>query len=143
MDVAGILRSKGGAVTTAKPGTTMTEAIALLSERQIGALVVSEDGRALLGIVSERDVVRGLAERGADFLACTLAECMASPVVTCAPGASDREVMAMMTEHRFRHLPVIEDGALVGIVSIGDVVKSRLDGILAEADALREYIVRG
>lgn len=143
MDVAGILRSKGSTVTTAKPDMTMTEAIALLDEHQIGALVVSDDGRTLLGIVSERDVVRGLAERGAGFLACTLAECMASPVVTCAPSDSDREVMAMMTDRRFRHLPVIEDGALVGIVSIGDVVKSRLDGILAEADALRDYIVRG
>ena len=143
MDVAGILRSKGSAVTTAKPDMTTTEAIALLNERQIGALVVSDDGRTLLGIVSERDVVRGLAERGAGFLSCTLAECMASPVVTCSPSDSDRAVMAMMTDRRFRHLPVIEDGALVGIVSIGDVVKSRLDGILAEADALREYIVRG
>ncbi len=143
MDVAGILRAKGGAVTTAKPGMTMAEAVALLSERQIGALVVSDDGRNLLGIVSERDVVRGFAERGAAFLACTLSECMASPVVTCAPGDSDREIMALMTDRRFRHLPVIEDGALVGIVSIGDVVKSRIDGIVAEADALREYIVRG
>ncbi len=143
MDVAGILRSKGRAVATAKPDTTVAEAVAALSERRIGALVVSDDGRNLLGIVSERDVVSGLAERGAAFLDCTLSDCMASPVMTCAPGDTDREIMALMTDRRFRHLPVIEDGALAGIVSIGDVVKSRIEGIVAEADALREYIVRG
>ena len=100
-------------------------------------------GVGLVGIVSERDIVRGLAERGAEFLGCTVEDCMASPVETCAPGDGDREILALMTDRRFRHLPVLEDGRLIGIVSIGDVVKARIDGVIAEADALRDYIVRG
>lgn len=143
MDVAGILRSKGNSVCTATPDKTIGAAVSLLYERQIGALVVTDDDLHPIGIVSERDIVRGLAEKGAEFLACTLADCMASPVVSCAPADTDREIMAMMTDRRFRHLPVMDGGDLVGIISIGDVVKSRIDGIAAEADALKEYIQRG
>lgn len=142
MDVAGILRAKGGEVCTVGPGAAVAEAVSILNARRIGALVVTEGG-ALAGIVSERDIVSGLAEKGADFLDCALAECMTTQVVTCAPTDSDREVLALMTDRRCRHLPVLDGGALVGIVSIGDVVKSRIDGIVAEADALRDYIVRG
>ena len=121
----------------------MSAAIALLSERRIGALVVTDDDLHPIGIVSERDIVRGLADKGGEFLDCTLADCMASPVVTCAPGDTDREIMALMTDRRFRHLPVLDGGDLVDIVSIGDVVKSRIDGIAAEAEALKDYILRG
>ena len=143
MDVRAILRAKGSEVATAAPGTTIADAVAMLTERMIGALVVTDGGGALVGIISERDIVRGLAEQGAAFLDCRIEICMASPVETCAPGDSDREILALMTDRRFRHLPVIEDGRLIGIVSIGDVVKSRIDGVMAEADALRDYIVRG
>ena len=143
MDVRAILRAKGSEVATAAPGTTIADAVAMLTERMIGALVVTDGGGALVGIISERDIVRGLAEQGAAFLDCRIEICMASPVETCAPGDSDREILALMTDRRFRHLPVVEDGRLIGIVSIGDVVKSRIDGVMAEADALRDYIVRG
>ena len=143
MDVRAILKAKGSEVATVRPGITIAAAVAELSERMIGALVVTDDGGALVGIVSERDIVRGLAGQGAAFLDCTVETCMASPVETCAPGDGDREILALMTDRRFRHLPVVEDGRLIGIVSIGDVVKSRLDGAIAEADALRDYIVRG
>ena len=143
MDVRAILRAKGGEVATVAPGTTIADAVAMLTERMIGALVVTDGGGALVGIISERDIVRGLAEQGAAFLDCRIEICMASPVETCAPGDSDREILALMTDRRFRHLPVVEDGRLIGIVSIGDVVKSRIDGVMAEADALRDYIVRG
>ena len=143
MDVRAILKAKGGEVATVPPDTTIAAAVAVLTERMIGALVVTDENGALVGIVSERDVVRGLAEQGAAFLDCRIETCMASPVETCAPGDSDREILALMTDRRFRHLPVVEDGRLIGIVSIGDVVKSRIDGVMAEADALRDYIVRG
>ena len=143
MDVAGILRAKGAQVWTVPPETTVADAVALLHTHEIGALIVGDGTTAPAGIISERDVVTGLADRGADFLNCTLDECMSSPVLTCAPSDSDREIMALMTDRRVRHLPVVEDGKLCGIVSIGDVVKSRIDGIMAEADALKDYIVRG
>ena len=143
MDVCTILRGKGSEVATVPPETTVAAAVALLAEHMIGALVVTDASGALVGIISERDIVRGLAEQGAAFLDCPIETCMASPVQTCAPGDSDREILALMTDRRFRHLPVVEDGSLIGIVSIGDVVKSRIDGVIAEADALRDYIVRG
>ena len=143
MDVRAILRAKGGEVATVPPDTSIADAVAELAERMIGALVVTDGGGALVGIISERDIVRGLAEQGTAFLDCRIDTCMASPVETCSPGDSDREILALMTDRRFRHLPVVEDGKLIGIVSIGDVVKSRIDGVMAEADALRDYIVRG
>ena len=143
MDVRAILKAKGSKVATAPPDTTIASAVAVLTERMIGALVVTDENEALVGIVSERDIVRGLSEQGAAFLDCRIETCMASPVETCASGDSDREILALMTDRRFRHLPVVEDGRLIGIVSIGDVVKSRIDGVMAEADALRDYIVRG
>ena len=108
------------------PETTIAAAVAILTERMIGALVVTGENGSLAGIISERDIVRGLAEQGAAFLDCPIDTCMASPVETCAPGDSDREILALMTDRRFRHLPVVEDGRLIGIVSIGDVVKSRI-----------------
>ena len=143
MTVSAILKAKGGQVVTVPPETTVAQAIEELSGRQIGAVVVADGDGKLLGIFSERDLVRGLAEAGPSFLDGELGACMASPVVTCGLDDSEREVMALMTDRRFRHLPVVDDGKLVGIVSIGDVVKSRIDAALAEADALRDYIIRG
>jgi CBS domain-containing protein len=107
-------------------------------------MVVSEDGRSVSGMISERDVVRGLAERGARILEVPVAELMTRTVFSCGPKDTIKQVMAEMTRRRVRHLPVVADGVLVGIVSIGDVVKSRLDEVETETNVLREaYIARG
>ena len=140
MDVEAILRSKGRAVATIRPDVPITAALAALAERNIGALVVSADGEAVDGIVSERDIVRGLADRGGAFLAEEVAAAMTQRVVTCSPQDTVADLMALVTNRRFRHLPVVEDGRLCGIVSIGDLVKSRLDEIEHEARSLRSFI---
>jgi len=143
MNVEAILRSKGRAVATIRPEAPITAALATLTERNIGALVVSADGEAVDGIVSERDIVRGLAARGGAFLADQVAAAMSRPVVTCSPQDKVADLMALVTNRRFRHLPVVEDGRLCGIVSIGDLVKSRLDDIEHEALSLRSFIAGG
>jgi CBS domain-containing protein len=111
-----------------------------LISRNIGALVVSKDGESVDGIISERDVVHALADRGTDLLSLKIAEVMTRPVVTCDPADSIEQLMAEMTNRRFRHFPVVQDGRLCGIVSIGDVVKSRLDEVEYEARSLRSFI---
>ena len=139
MNVETILRSKGGAVTTVAPRATIRDAVALLRRERIGALVVS-GGARVEGILSERDIVHGLADRGAPLLDATVEELMTRRVFTCTPRDSVGDLMAMMTERRIRHIPVLKDGALAGIVSIGDVVKHRLDEIEYEASSLRSFI---
>jgi CBS domain-containing protein len=140
MNVEAILRSKGRAVATIGPDAPITAALAALTERNIGALVVSADGEAVDGIISERDIVRGLADRGGAFLGGQVAAAMTRPVVTCSPQDNVADLMALVTNRRVRHLPVVEDGRLCGIVSIGDLVKSRLDEIEHEARSLRSFI---
>ncbi len=140
MNVEKILTTKGRSVVTIAPDATIDEATAEMRRREIGALVVSEDGVTVAGILSERDIVHGLAERGARLLTLPVAALMTRHVFTCKPGDSIAELMAEMTERRIRHLPVVEDGRLAGIVSIGDVVKSRLDEVELEASSLREFI---
>ncbi|MBM3503758.1 MAG: CBS domain-containing protein [Alphaproteobacteria bacterium] len=142
MDVAGILRRKGSSVVTVSPDSPVSDVVALLNTRRIGVVVVSRDGRTVEGIISERDVVRGLAQRGAAILAQPVREVMTSPVRTCRRSDSIDRLMSDMTDRRIRHLPVVEDGTLCGIVSIGDLVKTRLDEIEHEASALREYVGR-
>jgi CBS domain-containing protein len=143
MNVEGILRSKGATVVTIKPDATVGDLVRGLREERIGAMVVSEDGRSVLGIISERDVVRGLAERGPRILETLVAELMTRQVVSCTPRDTVKQVMAEMTRRRVRHLPVVSDGMLSGIVSIGDVVKNRLEEIETETNVLREvYIAR-
>lgn len=115
----------------------------MLKDKRIGAVVVSSDGTGVLGILSERDIVHGLAERGTAVLESMVEDLMTSDVETCSLADTDREILALMTDRRFRHLPVVDDGALAGIISIGDVVKSRLDEIMREAEALRDYITQG
>ena len=107
----------------------------------IGAFVVSQDGSTILGMVSERDIVHGLAEHGTKLLALPVSQVMTSPVVTCTPEDTVTAVMARMTRYRVRHLPVVEDGELSGIVSIGDVIKHRLDELEMEANILRETLM--
>jgi CBS domain-containing protein len=140
MDVETILRTKGRAVATIRPEDTVGAAVEALVSGNIGALVASEDGEHVDGIISERDIVHALARHGDAFLALTVAEVMTRSVVTCDPTESVAELMAEMTNRRIRHLPVVRDGRLCGIVSIGDVVKNRLDEIEYEARSLRSFI---
>ena len=143
MNVDGILRAKGANVVTIRPDASVGQLVDGLREERIGAMVVSEDGRTVLGIVSERDVVRGLADRGPRILEAPVADLMTRQVFSCTPQDSVKHVMAEMTKRRIRHLPVIAEGTLSGIVSIGDVVKNRLEEMETEANVLREaYIGR-
>ena len=143
MNVEGILRAKGAAVVTIRPDATIGDLVHGLREERIGAMVVSEDGTSVLGIISERDVVRGLADRGPRILEATVAELMTRDVVSCTPRDTVKQVMAQMTKRRIRHIPVLADGVLCGIVSIGDVVKNRLEEMETETNILREaYIAR-
>ena len=140
MRLSEILRTKGGAVVTIAPDATVTEVLGTLSQYRVGALVVSTDGRTVTGIVSERDIVRSLAELGPTTLELAAADIMTLEVVTASPTASVDDVMATMTERRFRHVPVTEDGRLVGIVSIGDVVNAKLRALEIETEQLTNYI---
>jgi CBS domain-containing protein len=142
MNVATILKAKGYNVVTASPGMTLAEAARLLSEKRIGALVIMQ-GRQMLGILSERDIVKTVAYAGAEALERSVRDVMTSRVVTCSLNDSVDELMDEMTDRRFRHMPVVEDGELVGIVSIGDVVKHRIAETIMESEALRFYIVHG
>jgi len=140
VNVAAILRTKGRQVITIAPHAKVATATALLRRHGIGALVVSADGAAVLGILSERDIVHALADQASKALELEVAQLMSHPVVTCKPDDGIAELMSLMTERRIRHLPVIERGALAGIVSIGDVVKNRLDEVESEASSMREFI---
>ena len=141
MNVDGILRAKGASVVTIKPDATIGDLVRGLRDERIGAMVVSEDGRSVLGIISERDVVRGLAERGPRILEAAVAELMTRQVVSCTPRDTVKQVMAEMTKRRIRHVPVLTDGVLSGIISIGDVVKNRLEEIEMETNVLREAYI--
>ncbi len=143
MFVAKILDDKGHEVVTADPDESVASIAATLSERRIGAMPVSSPGGALVGIVSERDVVAALAEHGRDALERPVGEIMTRRVITCTRADHIDDLMARMTEGRMRHLPVLEGDELVGIVSIGDVVKARMGEIEAEAQALKDYITTG
>lgn len=141
MNVQSILAAKGSAVATIEPGATLSTATASLRDHGVGALVVSSDKSAILGILSERDVVRALASHGAGTLGRSVETAMSSDVITCRPSDSIEELMVLMTSRRIRHLPVVDDhGALAGIVSIGDVVKLRLGELENENQKLFEYI---
>ncbi len=143
MLVSDILRRKGSDVVTVGPDTTVAQLLALLAEHGIGATVVSSDGRAVEGIVSERDVVRALAREGSDSLTRTVGSICTREVAVAVTGDRLEDLAATMTERRFRHLPVVTDGVLAGIISIGDVVKSRLSELEQERDALTEYLTSG
>jgi CBS domain-containing protein len=140
MNVETILRNKGNWIATIRPDATIADAVNMLHRERIGAIVVSEDGNSVDGILSERDIVIALAEQAADLLSRTVGEIMTRDVVTCEPGDTVGELMAEMTNRRVRHLPVVADGRLCGIVSIGDLVKNRLDEVEFEAQSLRSFI---
>ena len=140
MNVETILRNKGNSVATIRPDATVAEAVDILNRKRIGALVVSEDGHGVDGILSERDIVIALAVHGEDLLSRPVGEIMTRTVVTCEPSDTVGALMAEMTNRRIRHFPVVADGRLRGIVSIGDLVKSRLDEVEFEANSLRSFI---
>jgi CBS domain-containing protein len=143
MFVSDILSQKGGLVFSVTAGTSVAEVAQQLSVRRIGSVLVLNDESSVLGIVSERDLVRALATQGAKALELEAQQVMTREVVTCDPDDSIDEVMQTMTSGRFRHLPVVRHGELLGLVSIGDVVKARLEEATHEAEALKAYIVAG
>lgn len=140
MLISQVLRRKGSEVATVAPDASIRAVLHLLAEHGVGALVVSGDGRGVDGIVSERDIVRAMTRHGADTFTMAAADLMTAEVVTCSPDASIDQLMAAMTERRFRHVPVTEDHVLVGIVSIGDVVNARLRELETETEQLTNYI---
>lgn len=143
MRVSGILREKGADVATIAPNRTLEDAAEELRRLRIGALVVTDPDGRIEGIISERDLVNAIALFGADAMSAPVRSAMSTDVWTCAPEDSAEHLARMMTDHRSRHLPVTENDALVGIVSIGDVVKSRLSELERERDDLTNYIMTG
>lgn len=142
MLVADILKSKGSAVVTAPPSLPVAEAARQLADRRIGSLLIL-DGDGVAGIVSERDIVRALATQGPSCLDRPVSELMTRKVVTCPTSATIAEVMELMTTGRFRHVPVVEDGRVAGIISIGDVVKWRLEEAQEEVRQMAAYVAGG
>jgi CBS domain-containing protein len=142
MRISDVLRGKGSNVATVDPALSVSGLVAELARHNVGAMVVIANGE-VVGIVSERDVVRQLHERGADLLNARVSDIMTSSVYTCLPTDSVDSLAATMTERRIRHMPVVVDGTLVGIVSIGDVVKSRIGELQTEREQLESYIARG
>ncbi len=140
MRITDVLRGKGDLVVTITPDQPVSALLDALAEHRVGALVVSPDGTEVVGIVSERDVVRGLQAKGASLLDQTVASIMTAEVHTCAPDTTVADLMMLMTERRIRHVPVIVDGRMTGIVSIGDVVKHRIGDLQSERDHLTAYI---
>jgi CBS domain-containing protein len=140
--IADVLKNKGSAVSTITPDMVVSELLASLVARNVGAMVVvSSEG--LVGIVSERDVVRKLHEYGAGMLDRPISEIMTKRVITCTPADSVDSLSGLMTTNRVRHVPVVENGELVGIVSIGDVVKTRMEELQAQHEQLEAYITQG
>ena len=140
MRISDVLRVKGGQVVTVTPDTNVRQLLNVLAEHRIGAVVVSADGTSVDGIVSERDIVRALAERGSDVMSQPVTAIYTADVRTVEPDTQLEDLMRIMTERRIRHLPVVVDGGLQGIVSIGDVVKKRIDELESERSALTNYI---
>ncbi|HEY1751573.1 MAG TPA: CBS domain-containing protein [Caulobacteraceae bacterium] len=140
MLVSQILKEKGDMVFTASPGDSVAAVAALLQARRVGAMVVLDENHDVAGIVSERDIVRIVAERGGDGLMQPISDCMTHDVVFAEPQETVDALMGRMTDRRIRHLPVCRDGKLVGIVSIGDLVKTKIAETVAEAETLKAYI---
>jgi CBS domain-containing protein len=143
MNIGQILKAKGRAVSTARPDSTLSEIIAKLAHKRIGAIVIVGDRGEVVGILSERDVIRRLGERGSAALQEAASQSMTAAVITCQESSTLDEIMEVMTQGRFRHVPVVEDGSLVGIISIGDVVKHHIAEVEMEVTAMRGYFVTG
>ncbi len=140
MQVSLLLQTKGADVVTVRSDATIAEVALVLAEHRIGAVVVTDDGRTIDGMLSERDIVRALARPDDGMLAATAASLMTAEVVSCQPDTTVEEVMSTMTERRIRHMPVLVDGSLTGLVSIGDVVKHHIATLEGEKQAMHDYI---
>lgn len=140
MFVRQILSGKGRDIVTTGPSVKLADVAKLISEKRIGAVVVLDDDAHIAGILSERDITRGLADHGAEVLTMSADQVMTANVVTCHPDDGVDKLMEKMTTGRFRHLPVVEKGKMIGIVSIGDIVKCRLEELESEASMLQDYI---
>ena len=143
MIVSHILKSKGGEVYTVSKETTIMEVSCLLAAKRIGAIIIISKNRSVEGIISERDIVRGLSTFGAKVLNMPVKDLMTKSVITHGLESQIDEVRREMTSSRIRHVPILDDGKLVGLISIGDVVKNRVEELQAEGDMLREYIASG
>lgn len=143
MSIKHILEEKGRQVFTMSPASTLEEAARELSNRKIGALILTDDDGRIAGILSERDIVRMIARNGAACLGQSIVDVMTTKVVTCTEATSIDEVMEVMTRGRFRHVPVEDGGRLIGVISIGDVVKKRIEDAVQEAEQMRTYIAAG
>ncbi len=138
-----ILKDKGGAVTTIVDTATLSDAAHLLDQKRIGAVVAVDDNGALVGVLSERDIVRRFARHGKDAVSMPVSEAMTRGIITASPHETIGTCLGRMTDRRIRHLPVVEKGELLGIISIGDLVKYKIDNVLAEAEAMQAYIKSG
>ncbi len=143
MNVAAILKAKGRLVTTARAEDSVEDVARAIAAKRIGALVIVNEAGAVQGIVSERDIVRGIGEKGIEILRRPVSDLMTKNVVTCSEQHSLDEMMGVMTQGRFRHVPVVVDGKLAGIISIGDVVKHHIAAVQLEVTAMREYLATG
>jgi CBS domain-containing protein len=143
MYVRDILSTKGDRIITTKPDAKIEATTQLLAKHRIGAILVTDAADRIAGIISERDIVRGLAKHGAAVAQLSVNDLMTRDVHTCAPNDTIADIMGVMTAQRFRHLPVLDEDRLVGIVSIGDVVKYRLDETKLEVESLRDYVLAG
>lgn len=140
MKVEQILQLKGAEVFSVRPDSSIADAVKVLNDKNIGAVIVKDEKDQVVGILSERDVVRRLGANGEGAMALKVSECMTANPFTCSPDASVDELMAQMTDKRVRHLPVAEGGRVIGVISIGDVVKRKIEQAEQEAAALKEYI---
>jgi len=140
MKLAELIKGKQKEIVKIRENSTIAEAAATITQHKIGALLVNDEGGSILGILSERDIVRGMGQHGADLHDVLVSELMTSDLIRCAPADTVNEAMAMMTDRRIRHLPVFEAEELVGFISIGDLVKCRMMEVQSEAEALRQYI---
>lgn len=143
MNMDSILKAKGGEIISVRPNDTIEDTARLLAKRRIGAVLVCDDKEALVGILSERDIVRGMAHEGAAVLGRRVSSLMTKNVVVCSPKQTVDSVMDLMTERRIRHLPVVHRDKILGVISIGDVVKEKIAEAEHEAEHLREYIATG
>jgi len=143
MNVAAVLKAKGRAVAVASPDTTLIDIARKLAAKKIGALVIVDDANNVVGIISERDIVKAIAASGESVLRAPVSSVMTKAVVTCDESVTLDELMSMMTKGRFRHTPVIEGGELVGVVSIGDVVKHHLAEVEMQVSAMQGYLATG
>ena len=140
MILANILRQKGGDVISVAETATLQEAAVKLDELKVGAMVILGEAGSVIGVFSERDLARAVARKGAEAMTISVSECMTRKVVTAHPMDTVDQAMNAMTDRRIRHLPVVDDGKLLGVVSIGDLVKMRIAEAYAEVDAIRSYI---